>query len=255
VSAELILYAVITGVILLWLRNVIGTRDEDGNDRQRPNPYSENYKPPQKKKSANKPANQDEKPAQDGEGKKERKTVEQLYLKNNEVHPDIDNKTAERALTKISIADKKFDVGHFLDGARTAFEMIVTAFAKGDRDVLESLLSPAVYAAFSGVIDEREKNKQTAETKIHEIESAKIIEARLDGTTAKIVVQFVAMETHAVRNEDGEIVYGNPNKKARLNDIWVFSRDVKSDDPRWILVETRDGEEEAHEKTAMPEAK
>lgn len=242
--ADIILLAVIAAVILLWLRNVVGTRSED--DRQRPNPYKKQPEEAREQKS------QEAKKAPLSEDDKRAKAKQRLH--GPESHPDIDNKTAETGLTQIALADKNFDTDMFLQGAKGAFKMIVPAFASGDREVLESLLAEDVYKAFDKVISEREENDQTAQTTIHAIEKAKIIDAKLKENLARITVRFTARETHVTRDSEGRVIYGHPSQKNNFTDVWVFARDIKSDDLKWLLVETRDDEEEETDKTPMPEA-
>tara|TARA_Y100001001_G_scaffold137361_1_gene139113 strand:+ start:96 stop:860 length:765 start_codon:yes stop_codon:yes gene_type:complete len=246
VHADIILLAVIAAVILLWLRSVVGTRSD--SDRQRPNPYK---KQPQSDKAQASKAQARKKAGEDDEDKR---AAARQRLKGPETHPDIDNKTAEAGLTQIALADKSFDTDAFLQGAKAAFKMIVPAFASGDREVLESLLAEDVYKAFDAVITERESNDQTAQTTIHAIEKAKIIDAKLKDNVARITVRFTARETHVTRDSEGRVVYGHPSQKNNFTDVWVFARDTKSSDLKWLLVETRDDEEEETDKTPMPEA-
>lgn len=244
--ADIVLLAVIAIVVLLWLKNTVGTRSDSDEARKKPNPYSENYKEPQKPSSAKKEgAGQ-----KDSEGPAEK--VITMATRTPEHHPDVENKTAEVSLVKISIADKNFDIDTFLYNARQAFEIIVTAFAKGDRGTLKNLTNEEVYDAFDAIITEREEKNQKAETKIHDISRSEIIEASLKGNIATLTVRFKVLETHVTRDADDKVIFGDPNKKVQLIDVWVFSRDVKDKDPRWWLVETRDDHEEEDEATPLP---
>ncbi|MAS86691.1 MAG: hypothetical protein CMH30_01730 [Micavibrio sp.] len=250
-SADVILYAVIAAIILFWLKNTIGKEEDDGKERrQRPNPYAEDYTPPEKKVIKNpKPANDKVKEA------KEFDRGTKILTGQLKVHPAIDNKTAETGLTKIALADKSFEIDAFLNGAKGAFQIIVEAFAAGKRDTLKNLLAKPVYEAFDNVIKAREKKGETAETKIQEIRKAQIIDARLSEGEAFITVKFTAMETHVLRDKDSNIIGGDPDQKHKFSDVWVFSRKVKNKDPKWLLVETRDDEVETHFKTPLPDAK
>jgi predicted lipid-binding transport protein (Tim44 family) len=250
-SADIILYAVIAAIILFWLKNTIGKEDEDGKERrQRPNPYSEDYTPPEKKAPKNIIA-----PKEKSKEVKDFDRGTKILTGQLKVHPAIDNKTAETGLTKIAIADKGFDIDNFLNGAKGAFQIIVEAFAASKRDTLKNLLAKPVYDAFEGVIKAREKNGETAETKIHEIRKAQIVDARLSEGEAFITVKFTAMETHVLRDKESNIIGGDPDQRHKFSDIWIFSRKVKSKDLKWLLVETRDDEVETHFKTPLPDAK
>src|SRR6266508_6102109 len=95
-------------------------------------------------------------------------------------------------LDAIAREDKSFDAKHFLTGARAAYEMIVTAYAEGDRRTLKNLLSRDVYDGFETVIRDRESRGETAETRFVSIDKADIIGAELRGRTAQITVRFVS---------------------------------------------------------------
>ena len=123
--------------------------------------------------------------------------------------------------------------------------MIVEAYAAGDHAVLRNLLSPAVYKAFNGVIQQRENNMQKASVEIHAVRRAEITAARLDGRDAYITVRFVTDETNVLRDAAGAIVEGNPDRVRETIDIWTFTRDLRSRDPVWIVSDTREEAENA----------
>ncbi len=91
-----------------------------------------------------------------------------------------------RGLLDIKLADRNFEQDHFVDGAKQAYEMVVTAFAAGDRQTLRSLLSDEVYTAFDGVIREREQKKQTVDFTFIGFREVKISHAALKRRTAEI---------------------------------------------------------------------
>jgi predicted lipid-binding transport protein (Tim44 family) len=138
-------------------------------------------------------------------------------------------------------ADKNFDAKHFIAGARGAYEMIVTAYAQGDRRALKNLLSRDVYEGFDSVIREREQRGETAETRFVSIDSADIIAAEQRGTTAQITVRFVSQLVSVTRDKAGAVVDGSPEKVTDVTDVWTFARDVTSRDPNWKLVATETG--------------
>jgi predicted lipid-binding transport protein (Tim44 family) len=148
-------------------------------------------------------------------------------------------------LTRLKALDPNFDDREFLRGAKAAFEWIVAAFARGDRGELNNLLGPSLYASFEEAIDQREKANETLETTISSMKSATIDDVSLDGSIVSITVEFLTDQVKVVRDADGAVVDGDPNKIETLRDIWVFSRDMRSDDPNWMLVATRDPEESA----------
>lgn len=142
------------------------------------------------------------------------------------------------ALQTIVSADRSFDAEHFLSGARAAYEMIVTAFAAGDRDQLKPLLSPEVLQGFSDVIADREQRGETVESTFVGIDRAEIIEASLRQGTAQVTVRFVSQLISVTRDKSGAVVDGDPGKVAEVTDVWTFARDVRSRDPNWKLVAT-----------------
>jgi predicted lipid-binding transport protein (Tim44 family) len=141
-------------------------------------------------------------------------------------------------LDTIANQDSSFDPRHFLSGARSAYEMIVLAFANGDRRALKDLLSPEVYDSFEAAIKERERQEQKTETRFVSIEVAEIINAETRDRSAQLTVRFVSQMISVTRDKADEIVDGNPDKVADITDVWTFARDITSRDPNWKLVGT-----------------
>jgi predicted lipid-binding transport protein (Tim44 family) len=144
-------------------------------------------------------------------------------------------------LERIRSADASFDPTGFLEGARMAFEMIVAAFAAGDKAQLRPLLSDEVYKPFSGAIDEREAAGETLETRILQLKSIDVVEAELVGRMARVTVKFVTDQTNVLRAHDASIVDGHPDEPSEKTDFWTFARDTRSSDPNWVLVATASG--------------
>jgi predicted lipid-binding transport protein (Tim44 family) len=144
------------------------------------------------------------------------------------------------ALTQIKLADANFTRKTFLEGARAAFEMVITAFALGDMKTLRSLLSQEVYDNFAAAIRTREHANQTRETTLVGIDVAEIIEAKLeDKRNALVTVKFISQQVNATRDEAHNVVDGDPNAIEKVTDIWTFRRDTRASDPNWQLVATR----------------
>jgi predicted lipid-binding transport protein (Tim44 family) len=125
-----------------------------------------------------------------------------------------------------------------LEGAKMAYEMIVSAFAQGDKEALRPLLAPEVFASFTAVIDGRKKRGETQQSKLVGIRTAEIQAAELEGSIANITVQFVSEFITATIGPKGEVLEGDPNRIQDITDIWAFERDVKMRDPNWKLVAT-----------------
>jgi len=141
-------------------------------------------------------------------------------------------------LDAIAAQDSSFDPSHFLSGARGAYEMIVLAFANGDRRALKDLLSSEVYESFEAVIKDREKHEQKTETRFVSIDKAELVGAEARDRAAQLTVRFVSQMISVTRDKTGAIVDGNPDKVADITDVWTFARDTSSRDPNWKLVGT-----------------
>ena len=148
------------------------------------------------------------------------------------------NDDVRRGLEAIARRDPSFDPDSFMEGARMAYEMIVTAFADNDRATLRNLLSTDVYRSFGGVLDEREARGERVEASFVGIETARIVEAALEGDEAQITVSFVSQMISATRNAEGEIVDGDEQEVGEITDVWTFARSVRSSDPNWKLIAT-----------------
>jgi predicted lipid-binding transport protein (Tim44 family) len=143
-----------------------------------------------------------------------------------------------QGLDAIFAQDSSFDPQHFLSGARSAYEMIVLAFANGDRRALKDLLSAEVYESFEAVIKDREKHEQKTETRFVSIDKAELVNAEMRDRTVQLTVRFVSQMISVTRDKAGAIVDGNPDKVADITDVWTFARDASSRDPNWKLVGT-----------------
>jgi predicted lipid-binding transport protein (Tim44 family) len=147
----------------------------------------------------------------------------------------------ERGLREIAAADSKFNLGQFLEGARSAYRMVLEAFWSGDRETLRELCDDDVYAGFDAAITEREAAGQTMENTLIRIEETRIHSASLDGRMARIALLFVADVAAITRNKDGNVIAGSLDDAIESRDVWTFSRNVSARDPNWLLDETDEG--------------
>jgi predicted lipid-binding transport protein (Tim44 family) len=145
-------------------------------------------------------------------------------------------------LDAIAAADSDFDAKHFIAGARTAYEMIVTAFAAGDRRQLRGLLSKDVFDGFDAAISERESRGETAESRFVSIDASTITAAEMRGRTAQLTVRFVSKLISATRNRAGDVIDGNAERVTDVTDVWTFAREISSRDPNWKVVATETGQ-------------
>lgn len=223
--ADLIVFALIAAGLIFWLRSILGTRN--GEERDRQNPYL--------KPDGNAPESQNA-----GERSVSPEGLVAELAAEGKDNLGIENKTAENELIEIAKADRDFDVYRFLRAAQDAFVYIVESFADGDRETLEELLGPDVYKAFDGAITAREKAGETMEAEIHAIKKSEITAARMEGKKAFITVRFEAEETTVTRDAESNVIAGHPDKTRPMRDLWTFAREIRSKDPRWLVVETRE---------------
>jgi predicted lipid-binding transport protein (Tim44 family) len=149
------------------------------------------------------------------------------------------NPEIERGLVAIGRTDRMFDIEHFMRGAKQAYEMIVTAFAEGNRKTLKELLSRDVFDGFATAIAERESRGDQVDQSFVGISKADLVEAELKSGTAQLTVKFVSQLISATRDRAGAVISGDPQKIKDVTDIWTFARDLASRDPNWRLVATQ----------------
>jgi predicted lipid-binding transport protein (Tim44 family) len=221
-----IIFLIIAVVIFMRLGSVLGRRT--GNE---PSPYETPVKTPQAG------ARNDNVVALPPRERGAAATAESAELETLSRHA-APGTPVHDGLVAVSKASHDFDPEHFLTGAKAAYEMIVTAFAQGDRQTLRNLLAPDVYDGFVTAIAEREKKERKAELTFVGIEEVKIVGAELDGRSARVSLRFLAELISCVRDKDGNVVEGDATEVQTIRDAWTFARDVASRDPNWRLVAT-----------------
>jgi predicted lipid-binding transport protein (Tim44 family) len=145
-------------------------------------------------------------------------------------------------LDAVAGADPGFDPKGFLQGAKAAYEMIVLAFARGDRKALRDLLSKEVFDGFVSAIAEREQRGETVESTFVSIDKAEVTDAAMKGRNAMLTVRFVSKIITATKDSSGAVIDGALDKVSDVTDIWTFSHDTGSRDPNWRLVATEAGQ-------------
>src|SRR5262249_23296033 len=149
------------------------------------------------------------------------------------------NSEVSQGLVDIFRADGSFDPDHFVHGAKAAYEIIVTAFAEGNRRTLKNLLNNEVYDGFNNAISDREKRGEQIDQSFVGIKSADLVEAELKGGIAQLTVKFVSELISATRDRAGVVINGDPKRIREVTDVWTFARDIASRDPNWKLVATQ----------------
>ena len=128
----------------------------------------------------------------------------------------------------------------FLNGAKTAYEMIITSFAKGDKNVLKPLLNKEIFQNFSNEIDHRKKENVKSELTFVGIKSAKIKNFEKKDNIYTFTVDFVSEIISCKKDKNNKVIEGNPDIIKTVNDVWKFSKNMWSQNPAWYLVETSD---------------
>ena len=215
--------------VLFRLRSVLGTRT--GNERppvERRKPasaeVSEETVVPLRPRGTGTPDLDDERRARKTEAE-----IEQFSRGNAELAAGF------RAVVE---ADPTFTPKSFLDGAKQAYEMIVTAYAAGDRQTLKNLLEKDVFEGFQRAIAEREAAGQTVDFTFVGLPKVEISEVEYDRKNVLITVRFHAEVVSATRDKDGNLVEGNADQVQTIADEWTFARNPKSRDPNWKVVTT-----------------
>jgi predicted lipid-binding transport protein (Tim44 family) len=149
------------------------------------------------------------------------------------------NSEISQGLVEIFRADPTFDPGHFVQGAKAAYEIIVTAFAEGNRKTLKNLLNGDVYDGFVGAIADRERRGEQIDQSFVGIKAADLVEAELKGGIAQVTVKFVSELISATRDRAGVVISGDPKRIREVTDIWTFAREASSRDPNWKLIATQ----------------
>ena len=154
-------------------------------------------------------------------------------------HVDPDSEMAEK-LAIIKRIDPGFSVAEFLGGARSAYEMILMSFERGNIEETRAYLSDDVASTFDMVIKERQNRGINIEAEFAGIRETKLHEVGFDASTnvADLTVLFLGELISVVKNVDGDIVEGDGKQVKRQKDVWTFSKDMSSDDPNWRLVAT-----------------
>lgn len=211
---QLLVLAAIAIFLILRLRSVLGTRDGFEN-------------PPERREALSR------KPAPELE------VIEGGPDPDIADHVDMDSDAA-RALGTMKRLDNSFFVGEFLGGARGAYEMILTAYEKGELADIKAFLSDDVYEAFSAGVEARNSNGLSVDFTFVGVSELRLEDAEIDEATneAELTVRFVGELTSAVRDRAGDIIEGSLTDVKKQKDVWTFARTLGSDDPNWTLVAT-----------------
>ncbi|MBP2237846.1 putative lipid-binding transport protein (Tim44 family) [Sinorhizobium kostiense] len=214
-------------VIFLQLRSVLGRRT--GNERPPFDPYA--------------PRDVAQRTEASDKGKVVQLPRRESAAEEESRHAAIDSfakpgTSLNAQLRSLSDADPQFEPAEFVNGAKMAYEMIVMAFADGDRKTLKGLLSREVYEGFEAAIAEREARGEVVKSTFVGIEKADIMHAELKDSEANVTVRIISQLISATYDKQGKLVDGDADSVAEVNDLWTFARDIRSRDPNWKLIAT-----------------
>ncbi|MCW5719412.1 MAG: Tim44 domain-containing protein [Bauldia sp.] len=230
-----IIFLALAVVIFLRLRSVLGRRT--GSERPPFDPFARRNPTPPAARDGEKVISLP--PRQNREGGPAPVTGEAPADADVRIRPvAAPGSAVAEQLKRLMAVDRTFDPQGFLEGAKVAYEMVVTAFAEGDRRQLRQLLSREVYDGFVGAITEREGREERIEFRFVGIEKAEITEAAIRGNSAQVTVRFNSELISATKDKAGAVVDGDETKVSEVTDIWTFAREVAARDPNWKLVAT-----------------
>ncbi len=150
--------------------------------------------------------------------------------------PEEELSETDKVLAKIP----GFNREKFLTGAERAFEIIISAFSKGDVETLEMLVSKSLLKKFQEIIEKRKAEGITSETDFIGFDDVEITNAKISKSeVAKITVRFVSEQVNILKNKDGEVIEGDENFIQNITDSWTFERALTSTNPNWLLVSTK----------------
>jgi len=213
--ADIIILALVAGFVLLRLRSILGKHTDVPPLQEMPKEQTHTH-----------PSQEIIPPAEEVEENEEEFVVEG------------DSKELSHRLKDMKKLDPGFRVSQFLEGARSAFEMVLEAYSNEDKKTLKILLSADIYQDFIEALKARKASGKREETTLIAIQSADIAEVEIEQSTARITVKFNSEQVNLTRNEQDEIVEGDPSNIEVVTDEWTFERDLRSSDPNWKLVAT-----------------
>ena len=157
--------------------------------------------------------------------------------------PQFDKILKEAVAKKTPLNKETFDESaqkEFLNGAKIAYETIITDFSDNDNKLTTSkpLLNKEIYNQFNEALKERSKRGHYAEITFIGINSATIKEHKKIDRILNVTVDFIAEVITCIKDKDKKIISGDPEKIKKIYDTWVFSRDTTSTNPNWLLVNT-----------------
>ena len=148
----------------------------------------------------------------------------------------------QKETIKKNLENQTFDNSaqlEFLKGAKIAYETIITNFASGNLKNIKLLLDKKIYTQFNDAIKDRKEKEHTSETTFIGINSAMIKNHQKKNNILEVTVEFVSEIISTLKDKDKKILSGDPKKVKKVYDSWKFSRDLRSLNPNWLLIDTQ----------------
>ena len=158
-----------------------------------------------------------------------------------DINPSLRQETSE-VKPVVKLNSETFDEKakkEFLKGAQIAYETIVTNFSMGKLKDIKSLLDMNMYGQFNIALDERKSKNYSSETTFIGINSAEIKHHQQNKNMLEVTVEFVSEIISCIKDKENKIISGDPEKVKKVNDIWKFSKDSRSTNPNWLLIDTQ----------------
>ena len=148
----------------------------------------------------------------------------------------------QKETIKKNLENQTFDNSaqrQFFKGAKIAYETIITNFASGNLKNIKLLLDKKIYTQFIDAIKVRKEKGHTSETTFIGINSAMIKNHQKKNNILEVTVEFVSEIISTLKDKDKKILSGDPKKVKKVYDSWKFSRDLRSLNPNWLLIDTQ----------------
>ena len=210
---DILIFAAIALFLIFRLRSILGNRDGFEQKRPEQSTFDSNVQ----KENDNTP-----------------KKIVPLRSKT-----EVTKSANGEGLEAVRQADSSFRDDEFMQGAASAFSMVLQAFADGDLATLRRLLAFDLYEDFAQSVHARDKEGDQLSITVHAINDVQLIDGSVKDFVASVTVTFVSEQSRTVKNSDGDLIEDESEEKAVITDIWVFERDTQLNDPNWKLVETK----------------
>ena len=211
---DIIIFAVIAVLLVIRLRSVLGQRS--------------GYEEPQDEQ----PTNRFDKKENDGE-------VIPLHSRVTDDAP-----VTMHGLDALRQIDRNFNEKDFIGGAKSAFEMILTAYAEGDLPQLKRLLGYDLLQSFTSSIQSRNAAKESLSITLDELREASILNISVTDQMASITMHFHSVQIRVAKDQNGDPIASDDTGAREFTDIWTFERDLTLADPNWKLTETESADDD-----------